>query len=103
MLVIRHICDQGTARLPKTADYWKKVGTISLFFLVSYTVARPTLHASAKYMFFAFGKFLNYFPLKLKVNRFCGLVVRVRFPALPDFFLRSSGSETVTTQPRDDN
>jgi hypothetical protein len=29
--------------------------------------------------------------------------VRVRFPALPDFFLRSSGSGTGSTQPRDDN
>jgi hypothetical protein len=30
--------------------------------------------------------------------------VRVRFPALPDFFpLRSSGSGTGFTQPRDDN
>jgi hypothetical protein len=44
-------------------------------------------------------------------NRLCGLVVRVpgyrsevrvRFPALPDF-LKSSGSGTGSTQPRDDN
>jgi hypothetical protein len=32
----------------------------------------------------------------------CGLVVRVRFPALPDF-QRSSGSGTGSTQPRDYN
>jgi hypothetical protein len=38
-------------------------------------------------------------------DRLCGLVVRVpgyRFPALPDF-LRSSGSGTGSTQPREDN
>jgi hypothetical protein len=45
-------------------------------------------------------------------NRLCGLVVRgpgyrsrgpgVRCPALPDF-LRSSGSETESTPPLDDN
>jgi hypothetical protein len=29
--------------------------------------------------------------------------VRVRFPALSDFFLRSSGSGTGSTQPRDEN
>jgi hypothetical protein len=29
--------------------------------------------------------------------------VRVRFPALPDFFLRSSGSGTRSNQPREDN
>jgi hypothetical protein len=28
---------------------------------------------------------------------------RVRFPALPDFFLRSTGSGTGSTQPREDN
>jgi hypothetical protein len=36
------------------------------------------------------------------IDRLCGLVVRVRFPALPDF-LRSSGSGTGSTQPREDN
>jgi hypothetical protein len=29
--------------------------------------------------------------------------IRVRFPALPDIFLRSTGSGTGSTQPRDDN
>jgi hypothetical protein len=43
----------------------------------------------------------------MKLDRLCGLVVRVpgyrpRFPALPDF-LRSSGSATGSTQPREDN
>jgi hypothetical protein len=35
-------------------------------------------------------------------DRLCGLVARVRFPALPDF-LRSKGSGTGSTQPREDN
>jgi hypothetical protein len=38
-------------------------------------------------------------------DRLCGLVVRVpgyRFPGLPDF-LKSSGSGTGSTQPREDN
>jgi hypothetical protein len=35
-------------------------------------------------------------------DRLCGLVVRVRLPALPHF-LRSSGSGTGSTPPREDN
>jgi hypothetical protein len=35
-------------------------------------------------------------------DRLSGLVVRVRFPALPNF-LRSCGSGTGSTQPREDN
>jgi hypothetical protein len=53
---------------------------------------------------------LNLYMLcRRKVDRLCGLVVRVlgpearvRFPALPDF-LRSSGSGTGPTQPREYN
>jgi hypothetical protein len=46
----------------------------------------------------------NYIFVYLFFERLCALVVRVRFPALPDFFfLRSSGSGTGCTQPRDDN
>jgi hypothetical protein len=50
--------------------------------------------------------------LVLSLDRLCGLVVRVSwlkiqmfrvgFPAVPDF-LRSSGSGTGSTQPREDN
>jgi hypothetical protein len=36
------------------------------------------------------------------IDRFCGLVFRVRFPALP-VFPTSSGSETGSTQPREYN
>jgi hypothetical protein len=37
-----------------------------------------------------------------EIDRLCGLVVRVRFPALPDF-LRSSESGTESTQSREYN
>jgi hypothetical protein len=51
-LVIRHsIWDQGTAGLPKTTNYWKsrnKFIFISLFFLISYIVARPTPYSLTK-------------------------------------------------------
>jgi hypothetical protein len=50
--------------------------------------------------------------MQKKVDRLCGLVVKssslqihkswARFPALPDF-LKSSGSETGSTQPREYN
>jgi hypothetical protein len=54
-------------------------------------------------------KITNLIHLLYFLDRLCGLVVRVpgyrsrgrvRFPALPDF-LRSSGSETGSTQPRE--
>jgi hypothetical protein len=38
--------------------------------------------------------------INVKTDRFCGIVIRVRFPALPDF-LGSSGSGTGLTQPRE--
>jgi hypothetical protein len=40
--------------------------------------------------------------VRFSVDRLCGIVVRVRFPALTNF-LRNSGSGTGSTQPREDN
>jgi hypothetical protein len=44
--------------------------------------------------------FLTY--VLMLLDRLCGLVVRDRFPAPPDF-LRSSGSGTGSTQSRENN
>jgi hypothetical protein len=45
---------------------------------------------------------LIYIYISIYIDRLCGLVVRVRFPALPDF-VRSIWSGTGSTQPREYN
>jgi hypothetical protein len=58
------------------------------------------------------GYWFDFDPEYRQYDRLCGLVseflaidpeVRVRFLALPGVFLRSSGTGTGSTQPRDDN
>jgi hypothetical protein len=72
---------------------------IAFYLLLTYILAVGTQHTT-----FAYSCMLSVFNERYCrcKDRLCGLVVRVRFPALPDF-LWGSGSETGSSQPREYN